>query len=73
MALIPSVFRDWWDDLDRPSRLLDQHFGLGLTRDDLMNTLAFPSRGYNRPWRNLMNQTGGISKIEDDKDKFQVC
>lgn len=73
MALIPTLFRDWWEDLERPHRLLDQNFGLGLTRDDLMNTMAIPSfRGYYRPWRNLLDQTGGVAKIQDDKDKFQV-
>ncbi len=73
MALIPTMFRDWWDDFDRPSRLMDQHFGMGLTRDDLLHTLSVPSfRGYFRPWRNLMEQTGGVSKVQSDKDKFQV-
>lgn len=73
MALIPTFFRDWWDDFDRPSRLLDQNFGLGLTRDDLLNTMAIPSsRGYFRPWRNLLEQNSGMSKIQSDKDKFQV-
>ena len=77
MALIPTVFRDWWDDFDRPSRLLDQHFGQALTRDDLLNSWPFPtmSRNYVRPWRQLMEQTqqaSGMSKIQEDKDKFQV-
>lgn len=74
MALIPTLFRDWWDDFERPSSLLDQHFGLGLSRDDLINTLTFPSfRGYFRPWRNLSNPTGALPRTQNDKDKFQVC
>ncbi|KAL7293666.1 protein lethal(2)essential for life-like [Trichogramma pretiosum] len=73
MALIPTMFRDWWDDFERPSRLFDQNFGLGLRRDDLLNSLAVPSfRGYYRPWRNLLEQSSGTSKIHHDKDKFQV-
>ncbi|KAJ8678744.1 hypothetical protein QAD02_014531 [Eretmocerus hayati] len=74
MSLIPTLFRDWYDDFDRPSRLLDQHFGMGLTRDDLLNSLAVPSfRGYYRPWRSLLEQSGqGQSKIHSDKDKFSV-
>lgn len=73
MALIPTMFRDWCDDFDRPSRLLDQHFGMGLTRDDLFNSMAVsPIRNYIRPWRNLLEQSGGVSKIHSDKDKFQV-
>ncbi|XP_014211237.1 protein lethal(2)essential for life-like [Copidosoma floridanum] len=73
MALIPTMFRDWWDDFERPSRLFDQHFGLGLTRDELLNTLTVPSlHGYYRPWRNLLEQSGGVSRIQSDKDKFRV-
>ncbi|XP_058790187.1 protein lethal(2)essential for life-like [Phymastichus coffea] len=73
MALIPTLFRDWWDDFERPSRLLDQHFGMGMTRDDLFNTAISPSfRSYYRPWRNMLEQSGGLSKITNDKDKFQV-
>ncbi|XP_011494036.1 PREDICTED: protein lethal(2)essential for life [Ceratosolen solmsi marchali] len=73
MALIPTFFRDWWDDFERPSRLLDQHFGVGLSRDELVRTLSTPSfRGYYRPWRNLLEQSNGVSKVQHDKDKFQV-
>lgn len=71
--MIPTLFRDWWDDFERPSRLLDQHFGMGLTRDELLRTLSVPSaRTYYRPWRSLLEQSSGVSKIENDKDKFQV-
>lgn len=78
--MVPLLFRDWWDEEDfhRPSRLLDQHFGIGLRRDDLLNSLgAFPRsslRNYIRPWRTssaLTRQDSG-STIQSDKDKFQV-
>lgn len=78
--MVPMMFRDWWEDMDmgRPSRLLDQHFGLGLRRDDLLNSLSLPTSsllrgsGYYRPWRqNLTRQDSG-STISNDKDKFQV-
>lgn len=84
MSMVPMLFRDWWDDMDmsfsRPSRLLDQHFGIGLNRDDLLNSLSssFQSNsllrrpGYFRPWsRSLQRQDSG-STINTDKDKFQV-
>lgn len=82
MSMVPMLFRDWWNDMDmpfsRPSRLLDQHFGLGLRRDDLFNSLSVPSTsllpgsGYYRPWaRGLQRQDSG-STINTDKDKFQV-
>ena len=72
MSLFPTVFRDWWDDFERPSRLFDQHFGLGLTRDDLINSWLPTPRNYFRPWRSLIEQNTGTSKIQEDKDKFQV-
>jgi crystallin alpha B len=85
MSIVPLVFRDWWDDIDRPvSRLLDQHFGTGLHRDDLISNftgLGFnraPLRSilgntYYRPWRNVARQnSSGSSTIQLDNDNFQV-
>lgn len=82
MSVVPLMFRDWWEDFDRerPSRLLDQHFGLGLRRDDLLSSLnSFPSsntmfrNSYFRPWRaqNLTRQESA-STINFEKEKFQV-
>jgi crystallin alpha B len=86
MSIVPLVFRDWWDDFDRPvSRLLDQHFGTGLHRDDLISGLSGlgfnrPSlrsifgNSYYRPWRNVARQnSSGSSTIQLEKDNFQVC
>ncbi|XP_046739708.1 protein lethal(2)essential for life-like isoform X2 [Diprion similis] len=84
MSVVPLMFRDWWDDLDRPtSRLIDQHFGSGLDREDLLSGLSslslarqrpvFGSPGYYRPWRNIVRQnSGGASTVQADKEKFQV-
>ncbi|XP_020279376.1 protein lethal(2)essential for life isoform X1 [Pseudomyrmex gracilis] len=84
MSVVPLVFRDWWDDIERPvSRLLDQHFGTGLHRDDLISNLTGlglnrPLRSvfgntYYRPWRNVTRQnSSGSSTIQLDKDNFQV-
>jgi len=75
------LFRDWWDDFDRdrPSRLLDQHFGLGLRRDDLLNNwpaLAAPvirPGSYFRPWGQLFNRPStGSSSIKATDKEFQV-
>ncbi|CAG9839457.1 unnamed protein product [Diabrotica balteata] len=82
MSMVPLLFRDWWDeeDLLRPSRLLDQQFGLGLRRDDLLNSIRdVPRRSagfprYIRPWSTssaLQRQDSG-STITHDHDKFQV-
>ncbi|XP_029161017.1 protein lethal(2)essential for life-like isoform X6 [Nylanderia fulva] len=85
MSIVPMVFRDWWDDIDRPvSRLLDQHFGTGLLRDDLISNFTglglnrAPLRSiigntYYRPWRNVARQnSSGSSTIQLDNDTFQV-
>lgn len=81
MSLVPLLFRDWWDDFDRdrPSRLVDQHFGLGLKRDDLFNSLSSlstplirPGR-YFRPWaESLARSNSGSSNIQVDDKQFQV-
>jgi crystallin, alpha B len=77
-----------WNDLTRPSRLLDQHFGLGVTPDELLSAFALMpsspremmrplrSRDYYRPWATVAPSTGRRdtgSIITADKDKFQVC
>jgi len=84
MSVVPLSFRDWWDDFsafDRPfrsSRLLDQEFGTGLRRDDLLSSFWNPTpsvlrSGYVRPWRsnNLKREESG-STLNVDNDKFQV-
>lgn len=78
MSVVPLLYRDWWDDEDffRPSRLLDQQFGIGLKRDDLLSSLSLPRsnvRNYFRPWRSpvIARQDSG-STITQDNDKFQV-
>lgn len=80
MSLVPLLFRDWWDDFDRerPSKLLDQHFGLGLKKDDLFNNystlstpLIRPGR-YFRPWGELMRSHSGSSNIKANDKQFQV-
>ncbi|XP_050075575.1 protein lethal(2)essential for life-like [Anopheles maculipalpis] len=91
MSIIPIFFRNWWDDeWDRPlwsSRLLDQHFGSGVTADDLLNALVsvtdrrLPSQSqqqlasrYNRPWHSscvASNRDSG-STVNVTNDKFQI-
>lgn len=87
MSLVPLLFSDWWQDLDRPHHLLDQDFGHGLHHHQLapahfLETYAHPLRrrnanplaAYYRPWGELMRQMegGGTSTVKADKDKFQV-
>ncbi|XP_013187734.2 protein lethal(2)essential for life [Amyelois transitella] len=77
MSIVPMMFRDWWDDWERPSRLLDQHFGMGLRRDDLLNYIStFPStslrNSYFRPWRTSLARQESASTINLTKEKFEV-
>ncbi|XP_076276323.1 protein lethal(2)essential for life [Lasioglossum baleicum] len=86
MSMVPLMFRDWWDDFDRPvSRIMDQHFGRVLNRDDLISRFSDfgfdrPARSmlsgrYFRPWRNVSTRqpSSGSSTIQlDNKDNFQV-
>lgn len=86
MSMVPLMFRDWWDDFDRPvSRIMDQHFGRVLNRDDLISRFSDfgfdrPARSmlsgrYLRPWRNVSTRqpSSGSSTIQlDNKDNFQV-
>ncbi|XP_051174399.1 protein lethal(2)essential for life-like [Leptopilina boulardi] len=81
MSLVPLMFSDWWEDLDRPHHLLDQHFGLGLHPDQLLAPRSMlhqlvPRKcpvNYRRPWADLLREEdGGVSTVHNDKDKFQV-
>lgn len=78
---IPLSFQNWWEDFEQPfrsHRLLDQEFGTGLRRDDLLSSLwsGTPSllrSGYIRPWRsNDIKRQGSGSTLNVDNDKFQV-
>nr|XP_029721748.1 protein lethal(2)essential for life [Aedes albopictus] len=90
MSIVPIMFRDWWDDhWDTPlrqSRILDQHFGTGISSDDLLTAITSAAAAqsaihnqlrrpiYNRPWRHsgiAARQDSG-STIHADKDKFQI-
>ncbi|XP_006625143.1 protein lethal(2)essential for life-like [Apis dorsata] len=81
MSLVPLLFSDWWETLDRPHRLLDQNFGLGLYPDQLLSPSRLelclqPRRGnvyISRPnWAELFRSDRGSSTVQADKDKFQV-
>nr|AMY63177.1 heat shock protein [Antheraea yamamai] len=72
MSLLPFLF-DY--EIERPRRLLDQHFGLALTPEDLLNATVGPlvNSEYYRPWRHLAAAARDVgSSIKADKDKFQV-
>lgn len=73
MSLYPYIFEDF---SSRPSRILDQHFGLGFDPEDLLAPLTVHNyllkRPYFRPWRAQSSQGDTGSTVNIDKDKFQV-
>ncbi|XP_060520888.1 protein lethal(2)essential for life-like [Cylas formicarius] len=81
MSLLPLLFDEppyssYWL---RPSRILDQHFGLGLDSDDLLQPLNLNNRilsrtpaGYLRNWRPNASEKDSGSLVSFDKDKFQA-
>lgn len=80
MSLLPFLLSEPFYE-PRPSRILDQHFGLGLDPEDLLAPLTVPRdvrallrspSGYYRPWRSTAAQQDTGSTVTFDKDKFQV-
>ncbi|XP_044743883.1 protein lethal(2)essential for life-like [Chrysoperla carnea] len=77
MSIIPYIIGDVLSDPwgNRSSRLLDQHFGLGLSGDDIFEPLTVPSllhRHYYRPWRSALSKLDQGSTVVADKNKFEV-
>ncbi|XP_012270088.1 protein lethal(2)essential for life-like [Orussus abietinus] len=83
MSLIPMLFSDWWEDLEHPHRLLDQHFGREISPRQFITprelALYLHPRDrlpatYHRPWAELLREgEGGASTVQADKDKFHVA
>ncbi|VEN51747.1 unnamed protein product [Callosobruchus maculatus] len=68
MSLAP-----FFDEYRRPTRLLDQHFGLEITPDELLEPLILTNflrnpAGYLRPWKlSARSDLGSTINFEDDK------
>ncbi|KAF2883975.1 hypothetical protein ILUMI_22203 [Ignelater luminosus] len=73
MSLLPILFND---NFVRPSRIWDQHFGLGLDLEDMLspleNRLLRNPSIYYRPWLSAAARNDAGSTVTADKDKFQV-
>ncbi|XP_035728894.1 protein lethal(2)essential for life-like [Vespa mandarinia] len=81
--LLPLIFSAWWTDLNRPYKLMDQNFGLGLFPEevrimDKFYPLPLPNKAisdlYYRPWANLfkLDDHGDFSTINMDMHTFKV-
>lgn len=86
MSLMPLLFSEWLENLDRPHDLFGQHFGLPLQVEDLVDRIT-PSRSelmIYKPNRLTSNRyhpflhglskkrSKGTSTISANKDNFQV-
>ncbi|XP_033211423.1 protein lethal(2)essential for life-like [Belonocnema kinseyi] len=81
MTVIPKMMSQWWETLDRPHRLFDQHFGLGTSPKNFLRSSFFdrylPS-AYFQSWEEFMKESmreeeRGTSIVNTDKDQFQVA
>ena len=81
MTIIPKLFSHWWETLEQPHRLMDQHFGRALRPEQFFPVSFFdrsPFRllpySYYRPWLDWVKEEeeSGWSVVKDDKDKFHV-
>lgn len=74
MSLYPFFDRSY--NYYRPSRISDQHFGLGLSPEDFLEPLTLLSLqgpgGYLRPWRSESSKGDTGSTVSIDKNKFQA-
>ncbi|KXJ78066.1 hypothetical protein RP20_CCG005664 [Aedes albopictus] len=82
MPIVPLLYRDFWDDClwvgpMRTSRLWDQNFGSGISRDDLFRNMScchpreFPRLSFGRPWLCDLSQQFSRTTL-GDKEKFQI-
>lgn len=79
MTLIPKLFSHWWETLEQPHRLIDQHFGRGIRPEQFFSSVfdRTPFRrvpfNYYQPWVDWMKEEeSGMSVVKHDKDKFHV-
>lgn len=76
MSILPFLFEDSLNL--RPSRLLDQQFGLVLEPEDLFQPMTVPRflfrspSGYVRGWKSAASEQDSGSTVNIDKDKFQA-
>lgn len=76
MSLLPYLFDD--SSMFRPSRMMDQHFGMVLDAEDLLQPLTVPRlllrcpAGYIRNWKSAASEHDTGSTVKFDKEKFQA-
>jgi len=74
MALVSrSIFRDWWDDIDRYHREMEEHFRrLSLHDDDLWRMPSLIGRFRRLRDYVFKNEMDGWATVECDADKYRI-
>ncbi|XP_025075121.1 protein lethal(2)essential for life-like [Pogonomyrmex barbatus] len=79
MALVSrNMFNNWWDDIDRYHREMEEHLRQLTPRDNnLWRTPTVPLlRSSFWPWRdmfeNIEREMGGSATVERDENKYEV-
>ncbi|KAG5336030.1 L2EFL protein, partial [Acromyrmex heyeri] len=77
MALVSrSIFRNWWDDIDRYHREMEEHFRrLSLHDDDLWRMPSLIGRFWRERdvfFKNPEHEIGGWATAECDADKYRI-
>lgn len=76
MSLLPYLFDKY--SVFRPSRLLDQRFGLALDPEGFLQPLTVPRlltrcpEGYVRNWKSAVSDSDAGSTVSLDNDKFKA-
>ena len=83
MSIIPKMMSQWWETLERPHRIMDQHFGVGMSPENFLRSSIFDRRfpyAYFRPFEEMLQnelredaESRGYSVVKADKDKFHVA
>jgi len=76
MALISRDFHNWWDEIERHHRDIEEHFRrLTLYDDNLWRKPRLFGNAF-RPWRNVFDDldchVGGSATVEHDEDKYRI-
>ncbi|XP_003701704.1 protein lethal(2)essential for life [Megachile rotundata] len=80
VTLIPRLFSHWWETLEQPHRLMNQHFGRALRPEQFFNSVfdrspfrMSPMQYAFQPWLEWeREEKAGWSILKDDKDKFKI-
>jgi crystallin alpha B len=75
ISIIPRLVAQMWEQMERPHRFIDQHFGLAMNPEHFFGPSLFDNRRYvpqYRPWIDMMRHEEA-NFPDKKKDKFHVA